>query len=306
MCAKAMGWLFGLTSQDSAQLSCEGLLIRQMNQEEARRILASSQDFFAKDAAIWQNTIASFPLVYEKDVRDDYSIGGEESVGFLFNLLSPGEVRVPIQWMIRGKSGATASSSTVIDYFFRRINGRFQEISFASVRGAASAALRRLNSQLMLPNALGLDPILMERVYAIKRFPLKSESPKANAVSRAAEICMGLEYLMHEGATAEVLFRLSLTLAWLLESEPAKREETLMHVKSTYELRSKTVHGVRLDSKTLNKVSFRPVLATDLLFRRAVLARLMLNAGEDRWLEVIRQSRLGFEIELDRADWMTE
>jgi hypothetical protein len=277
-----------------------------MTQDEAHRILACSQDFFAKDAAIWQNTIARFPLVYEKDVSDDYPIGGEESVGVLFNLLSPGEVRVPIQWMIRKSSNAAASSSTVVEHFFRLINGRFQEISFASVRDAAAVALQRLNSQLTLPNMLGLDPVLLERAYATKRFPLQPDSPKINAVSRAAEICMGLEYLMHEGALTEVLFRLSLTLGWMLEIEPAKREKTLKLVKETYELRSKTVHGVRLDAKTLSKISIAPVMATDLLFRRAILARLILNVDEDRWLETIRRTRLGFEIELDRADWVTE
>jgi hypothetical protein len=119
MCAKAISWLFGLASRDSIEVCAEGVRIRRMTEEEMRRILAASQDFFAKDIRIWQNTIARFPLVYEKDIDDACPVGGEENVGILLNLLSPGEVRVPVQWVIRNTSSSSASSSTVIEHFFR-------------------------------------------------------------------------------------------------------------------------------------------------------------------------------------------
>lgn len=303
---KVLGWLFGLESRGSETLVSKTLSVRPMAGKEAVRILLASQDFFAKDPVIWRNMTKRFPFVYEKTVPDDYPIGGDDSIAIMFSLLSPGEVRTPVQWCVSKGSEGGSSSSDVIDFFFRLINGRFQPVEFSAIKEAATIAVQRLDKFIeSAPGTCGLDYVLLDRLYSAKRHVLDADGPKLNAAARAADLCMGLEYLLNEGSTSEIQFRLSMSLAWLLETDPARREELVKHIRDTYELRSKTVHGAKLSPKSIKRLSIEPVLAADRLFRRAILAKIISGLNDNAWIETVRKLRVGHIIEIDHIQWLT-
>ncbi|MCH7688566.1 MAG: hypothetical protein IH899_18110 [Planctomycetes bacterium] len=75
--------------------------------------------------------------------------------------------------------------------------------------------------------------------------------------------------MLNEGSTSEIQFRLSMSLAWLLETDPARREELVKHIRDTYELRSKTVHGAKLSPKSIKRLSRRNFGGAVFLVRRS-------------------------------------
>ncbi len=125
-----------------------------------------------------------------------------------------------------------------------------------------------------------------------------------HVVSRAADICMALELLFNESSTSEISFRLQMSLGWLLGGDPIERQATAQAIKDAYEVRSKRVHGS--EPETLKPKQIHGVIASDLLLRRAILAKLISGLDEGAWKEMFVQARFGrLPPDFDRAGWLT-
>jgi hypothetical protein len=118
-------------------------------------------------------------------------------------------------------------------------------------------------------------------------------------------VCIGLESLYQEGG-GETQFKLAISLAWLFEPNPLKREQLMIAVKETYKLRSKIVHGGKASQQPLPAEQAQQVLLVDRLFRRSVLMQLLNDLDESKWKAVYKKARLGINISLDTAEWVTE
>lgn len=301
-----VGWLFGLKAPNSSRLSVGNVTLRQMSDAERNRILDSSQDFFAKDPRIWTNCTDSFPLVFEKRVSAECPIGGDDSVAVVLSLLAPGEVRTPVVWSTNEDGGATsASSSQVIDCLYRLINGRFQTVEFEAIRQSAQSAFERLQFFLGSSAYQLLDTVLLDRLFESKEHTLHEGSPAPEVIARAADVCIGLESLYAEGA-GEVQFKLAISIAWLLESDPRKRDALMNAVKDTYALRSRSVHGGTAPAKPLSKEALRSVVCADQLLRRSILTMLLNKMDETQWKNTFKQARIGLHTQLDTADWIQQ
>jgi hypothetical protein len=300
------GWLFGLSAKQDTRLSAGDVTLRPMSEPEKIRILRASQDFFARDTRIWNNCIQRFPLVFQKTVPDDCPIGSIDSVALVLSLLAPGEVRTPVVWSVNeAGGGGGASDSQIIDCFYRLISGRFQIVDFDDIREAAVLAFDRLKSPIRSSPYQYLDPVLIDRLLESKEHILSEKEPSAHIIGRAADVCIGLESL-YAGGPGETQFKLAISLAWLLEADPLKREQLMIAVKETYKLRSKIVHGGRASQKPLLAEKAQQVLLVDRLFRRSVLTLLLNNLDETKWLDAYRQARLGVPVSLDTAEWVTK
>jgi hypothetical protein len=298
----AVGWLFGLKSKPGTCLSCSNVTIREMSDLEKQRILNSSQDFFAKDQAIWLNCIKGFPLVFERRVPDQFSVGDLDPVAVLLSLLAPGEIRTPILWVIGERGGGGGSSSShVIELFYRFINNQLHTVDFNEIQESARTMFEKLGSVIASPYQ-HLDTALLNRLLECKRHPLTADAAPADIVARAADVCICLESLYSEGRT-EIQFKLAISIACLLETNPLKREVTMKAVTDTYDLRSATVHGQDASHKQVMK-SVESVLRADRLLRRSVLTRLLNNLDETTWKAAFVQARLGFPMQLDTAEWV--
>lgn len=300
------GWLFGLSAKQDARLSAGNVILRAMSESEKTRVMRASQDFFARDTRIWNNCIQRFPLIFQKTVPDDCPIGSIDTVGLVLSLLAPGEVRTPVVWSVNeAGGGAGASDSQIIDCFYRLINGRFQIVDFDDIREAAVLAFDRLSSQIGSSPYQYLDSVLIDRLLESKEHILSEKEPSAHIIARAADVCIGLESLYREGA-GETLFKLSISLAWLLETDPLQRERLMIAVRETYSLRSKIVHGGKVNQKPLTATATQAVILADRLFRRSILTHLLNNLDETKWIDTYRQARLGVPVSLDTAEWVTK
>jgi hypothetical protein len=295
------GWLFGLEGDPSETLTSDILVLRQMSTVEQGTILNAAQDFFARDIKFWQQMISRFPFVYEKVAADNHPLGGDSAVAMVLSLLSPGEVRSPIQWL--QQPTARSSSSEVVDYFFRFMNGRFKPVKFQEIRDTAIPAFEKLEASPW-PTFYADNFFLIDRLYSSKRHVLNQNGDGAEVLARASDICIGLEHIFNEGAS-ELQFRLAISLAWTLETEPLRREEVINHTRNTYKLRSKMVHGAKRSAEDLKPAQRESVVATDCLFRRAMLARIISGLDHDDWIHMIRGLRVGYERpDLDRIPWL--
>ncbi len=296
------GWLFALEGNPSETLTSDILVLRQMSTVEERKILNAAQDFFAHDIKFWQRMISRFPYVYEKVVPDSHPFGGDSTVAMVLSLLSPGEVRSPIQWLQQPM--AQSSSSEIIDYFFRLMNGRFQSVKFQEIRDTAIPAFEKLEASPW-PTFYGDNFFLIDRLYSSKRHVLDQNGHSPEILARASDICIGLEHIFNEGQVSELQFRLAISLAWTLETEPLRREEVVTHIRNTYQLRSKILHGAKHSADDLKPAQRESVVATDRLFRRAMLARMISALDHDDWIQMVRGLRVGYERpDLDRIQWL--
>lgn len=298
----AVGWLFGLESKPGACLSCSNLTIREMSDLEKQRILRSSQDFFAKDEAIWLNCIKRFPLIFERKVPGQFPFGDLDPVAVLLSLLAPGEIRTPLLWVIGERDGGGGSSSShVIELFYRLINNQLHTVDFEAIQESARVMFEKLGSAIASPYQ-HLDTALLNRLLECKRHPLTADAVASDIIARAADVCICLESLYSEGRT-EIQFKLAISIACLLEPNPLKREATMKAVTDTYDLRSATVHGQEASHKQVMK-NAESVLRTDRLLRRSVLTRLLNNLDETAWKAAFTQARLGIPTQLDTAQWV--
>lgn len=298
-----IGWLFGLTATPAVRIAVSNVTVREMSLDEKDRILCASNDFFAKDTRIWANCINTFPLVFEKKVPDECLIGAIDSVGLVFSLLAPGEVRTPVVWSI-SESGSVgmASDSQIIDCFYRWINGKFQSVEFDLIERAALSALEKLKHLVSSSPYQHLDEFLIDRLFESKEHVLKKDGPGSIIIGRAADICIGLESLYAEGA-GEVQFKLALSVAWLLEPNPERREQIVDAVKDVYNLRSKVVHGGNVNHRPLKIDVVESVICVDRLFRRSILVQLLNKFDEHKWKDTFKKVRLGLPVQLDIAEW---
>ena len=227
-------------------------------------------------------------------------------MGLVLSLLGPGEVRTPVVWSVNeAGGGAGTSDSQIIDCFYRLINGRFQIVDFDEIREAAVLAFARLSLPIASSPYQYLDSVLVDRLLESKEHILSEKEPTAKIIARAADVCIGLESLYAEGA-GETQFKLAISLAWLLEADPLKREQLMTAVKETYKLRSKIVHGGKASQKPLPAEQAQQVLLVDRLFRRSVLTQLLNNLDESSWKAVYKKARLGVNVSLDTAEWVTK
>jgi hypothetical protein len=94
-----------------------------------------------------------------------------------------------------------------------------------------------------------------------------------------------------------------MSLAWLLERTPADRERVIAEVKEAYNLRSRRVHGARITEKVAEAVA--EVRAVDLLLRRAVMARILGEFDDKKWLGLFKATRIGTVVEgFDKVEWL--
>jgi len=98
-------------------------------------------------------------------------------------------------------------------------------------------------------------------------------------IDQALEHGIALEVAMTHGdkSTAEIAFRLSTRLAWLLGKTPDERQTVFKAAKGLYDARSKAVHQGRLSSK-----SNPDLVAGDRLVTRALRA-LVERGGFPDW-----------------------
>lgn len=298
----AVGWLFGLNSAPGIQFFSSHLTIREMSDAERNRILNSSQDFFAKDPQIWTNCIKRFPLVFEKQVPDEFIFGNIDIVAVLLSLLAPGEVRTPILWLTNERGGgATASTSQVIELFYRFINGQFHTIDFQVIKQSAMVMFEKLEAVLASDPYRYIDRVLLDRLFEAKRHPLAANAVSSDIVARSADTCIALESLYSEGSS-EIQFRLAISMACLLERDPHQREGAMKAVTETYGLRSKVVHGGKPGQDTQKKIE--SVIYTDRLLRRSILTRLLNRLDEKAWTTTFQEARLGISYKGDTAEWV--
>jgi hypothetical protein len=303
------GWLFGLEGDPGIVLRAPGLVVRAATPMEQERIVRCSTDFFAHDLRTWAHAVDRFPFVYEKEWPDNsLQLGGEDGVGLMFALLSRGEVRTPVQWSADERGGESqASSSTVVVHFFRLMNGEFGTLDveeIASVFGLAAERLRRL---IFGSPSDVLGTVLLDRFMATKAHPIVSDMllAETHLVARAADVAMLLEHLFYEGNKPEVVFRLGMSVAWVLGEDADERQAILKAVKSAYDLRSKRVHGARLGKKDVRSAHFESVGLADRLLRRAIVARLLSTGDDGAWVRVFTAARVGaLPNGFDQADWV--
>jgi len=297
------GWLFGLNSAPGANFSCSNLTIREMTAEEKNQVLRSAQDFFAKDQRIWINCIKKFPLMFERQIRDELSFRGTDIVAVLLSLLSPGEIRTPFLWLVRkAGGGATASNSQVIEVFYRLINGKFHTVDFHAIKASAEVMFKRLEGMLSSDRSEHIDLVLEERLFEAKRHMLTTNAISEEIVARAADTCIALESLYNEGSSSEIQFRLAISIACLLERDPFNREGAMKAIIDTYGLRSKVVHGSKPAKDTQKKIE--SVVYTDRFLRRSILTRLLNRLDEKSWIATFQKARLGIPYEGDTAEWV--
>ncbi len=310
MTVRYCGWLFGLEGTPADSVRASGVSLRPMSAQEFERILGHAKDFFAHDQTIWINTLKRFPFVYEKEWSDTaLPIGGEDSVGILLSLLSPGEVRTPIQWSKDEQgNGGSSSSSDIVTLFFRVINSHFQTVPLKSVSEAFTVATGKLQSFLFASAYSVMGPVLLDRFVSTKTHPLTTDLADYSGphiIARAADVAMMMEYLFHEGSTTETLFRLGMSLAWTLGSTPEERRQIIDTVKTTYTLRSKRVHGADVSTKDMKAETLTSILHADRLLRRAIVARLLSNADDPEWKHLFDLARTGaLPNTFDQAHWV--
>ena len=216
----------------------------------------------------------------------------------LLNLFGPGEILAPVSWHAVGSNSSQVASMQVVECFYRVTNDRFAPLTFETIRepmiraGQLLAAPRALRSS---PDVL--DGVLFDRLMTTKQHPLDPAGPRAvntrNLPARAADTCVALEYLFHEGSTSEVQFRLSQTLAWLMESSPAGRQHLQERLGRVYKLRSAHLHGSHSINGAKLEHAVEDVLMVDQLLRRAILARLAIGGSDKEWESTFRNARVG-------------
>lgn len=305
------GWLFGLEGSVTEPIVLPNLVVRRMTGTERDRICAREVDFFVRDSRIWRNATERFPYLYTKSSSGDpLPIGGEDMVGVLISLLSPGEIRTPIQWTESADgNGAGSSNSEIVSLFFRLINGRYSPIQIETIAPALKTAATRLDKLLIAPASDVLGAVLLDRFIATKAHPIsigpRDSSP--HVIARATDTVMMLEYLYHEGSTTEVGFRLGMSVAWVLGATAAERREILSLLKKAYDLRSKRVHGVTTSNKPLTEEIIRAVASTDKLLRRTILARVLAGLNDEAWKNLFVDARIGdLHESFDQVQWVPE
>ncbi len=303
------GWLYGLESDEDITLTIGNITIRKMNSAEQARIVSASRDFFAKDPVIWKNISNRFCYIYEVEHGETkVSIGSPIAV--FLSILSYGEVHSPIQWNeVTGGGGSSSSSSTVADLFFRTINSRYISTKLDSITESTEKLLNIFHNDIITEKtALLFDTVFIERLYAAKSHAVDltaSHAQDEKIIARAADLCMCLEYLMNEGSTSEVLFRLGMSLAWLLGDTPGERKSIIEVVKHNYTLRNKKVHGAKISDKQRRKFSLNNLLEFDILLRRALLAKLIAGLDDSVWIEKIKDARVGGpDAAFDKVAWV--
>jgi hypothetical protein len=88
---------------------------------------------------------------------------------------------------------------------------------------------------------------------------------------------VGLESLLFTAGTGEITYRASLRLAALIGRDSAERRQLLKAARDDYGIRSRVVHGVRLEASALESSARR---ARDFL-RRALSTVLLMNGVFD-------------------------
>ncbi len=305
----AFSWLFGLEGGHDCHISLPGLTIRKMTEAERTHICNRSSDFWARDERIWRNTTERFPYLSVKEGPATMPIGGEEIVGVIISLLSLGEVRTPIQWT---STGGGSSSSDIAALFYRLINSFFQPVRIETLIETLPIAAEKFGTKIHSAAHEIFGQVLLDRFIAAKAHPLEAINPgsanpifrDAFVIARAADVAMMLEYLYHEGAKSEVLFRLGLSIAWVLGNDPGERAKINSDIKKTYDLRSMRVHGVA-SQKSLKATDVKAVESADNLLRRSILAKIVGNFDDEQWRELFSGLRLGSVVdEFDRANWL--
>ncbi len=310
MTIHSFGWLYGLVSDEDIKLTIGNITIRKMHSSEQARIINASHDFFAKDTVIWENLSDRFCYVYEIDYGDSQVSIGNSPIALLLSVLSYGEMHSPIQWTeISGGGGGSSSSSTIADLFFRAINSRYISTKFDTITESTEKLLSIFHDDIINGKISSLfDSVLVERLYAAKSHAVDlsaSHAQDEKIIARAADLCMCFEYLMNEGSTSEVLFRLGMSLAWLLGETPNDRNSIIEVVKHNYTLRSKKIHGAKISDKQRKKFSLENLLKFDILLRRAILAKSIAGLDDVAWIEKIKLARIGTTDEgFDRVTWV--
>jgi hypothetical protein len=303
---RQFGWLFGLEADKEITINTNVLSVRRMAPDEAAYIRDQSAHFLV-NPSLWVNSINRFPYVYERRaVGKSLSIGDPRFAAVL-SLLAEGEIQTPVSWALAETSTfqmGASSSSEVIELMFRLMNGRLHTVPISSIENSACHVIPMLQSFFARQwnDIVGLDQVVIERVFIAKRHKIDG-ADLAGLVNRATEICSALEYLFSEGSTSEIAFRLGMSLAWLLERTPAKREKVIADMKEAYNLRSRRVHGVRITEKVAEAVA--EVRAVDLLLRRAIMARILSEFDDKAWLALFKATRIGTVVEgFDRVEWL--
>jgi hypothetical protein len=282
-----------------------------MTPDEQLRIIRSSQDFFAKDATVWKNISDRFCYIYEVNHGEaPIAIGAESSIAILLSILSYGEVHSPIQWTENNNGGGGAcSSSTAVNLFFRHMNSKYITVDLATIKESLVNSIEIFEQEILNDTLrTDLDSILVERLYSAKSHAVSLDADhisEQQMISRAADLCIVLEYIMNEGSKSEVLFRLGLSVAWILGETPEERDSILNLVKNNYDLRSKKVHGVKVTEKQKRKFSLESLFQFDVLVRRVILSKLVSRLNDKEWVEKIVQARIGnVDENFNRVEWI--
>ena len=302
------GWLFGLTGHQESRIREDRFEIRLISPQERSMLLSYAASSLYADPQIWANLMDHFPYLYELTVEQEngfYSPG--DGIAFMLSLLNPGEIRAPIQLSTDDKGGGSGSiGMSLLDYYNRYVNSRYQTVSIESIEPTVTLAYRKLKRLAHSHPYEILGPVLADRFLACKGSIIqgKIDLPPENTVTRCADVVMMLEYLFHEGATSEVLFRLGQSIAWILGTDPESRLAIIDSIKKAYTLRSKHVHGSKITQKDGNSVD--AALEADLLLRRVLAARILTNTNDNSWVQMVKRARVGdLPEDFDPISWIT-
>ena len=301
------GWLFGLEADQPIFVSTKVLNIRQMRQDEAAYIHDQVAGFALSQSPLLVNSIKRFPYIYERRAVGPSPNTNDPRFAIILALLAEGEIQIPVHWTVAEspnfQMGASASSE-IIELLFRFMNGRLHAVPISSIEHPARYLFPKLEPFFtgQLNEVVGLDQVIMERISIAKRSKIDAQD-LVGIVNRATEICSALEYLFSESSTSEIVFRLAMSLGWLLERTPVARERVITDLNKAYVLRSKRVHGARITETVREAVPH--VRAVDLLLRRAVMVRLLGKYDDQTWVSLFKTARIGgITDDFDRAEWL--
>ena len=112
---------------------------------------------------------------------------------------------------------------------------------------------------------------------ALQRFSTPTLGGRSNAI---LDYWIGLEAILLEGIRAELKYRASLRLAYLLSDSPEGRQLIAQRARKSYDIRSQVAHGEAVNIGTLADETRN---ARELL--RAAIVELLLRPAEAKRLE---------------------
>jgi hypothetical protein len=197
------------------------------------------------------------------------------------------EIRVPLQLHVVGPAPSGVPPRSEAQRWLENLSRAIDQIRLAlllSADGTAPPATRLLSSTICLPVDTPMRSHSLASPFPFTRIPsgavARAASPHIAAATRAVaqhhvpsldiatrrvlsahadrvdpadgliDAIVALESLFGTGQ-GEVTLRLSVALARLLESDPARRRERMRQVRDLYGLRSKISHGVRVKASDL-------------------------------------------------------